>query len=112
MQLLDTNIEEVLKKILNSPIEDTGEVDVTLLDDNIINELIDKKYVVGGFARIDCNKNYVCLTNKGENYFEKKKKFLKQKRNLKISEWAKFGISTVISIVALVVSIISLYKKG
>lgn len=51
------------------------------------------------------------LTYNGEHYFDLKKEYLDKQRQQKIWEWVRYGITTLIALAALAVSIIALLTK-
>lgn len=51
------------------------------------------------------------LTYKGIHYFEFKKQYKRKQRQPKIWEWVRYGITTLIALAALAVSIIALLRK-
>jgi len=52
------------------------------------------------------------LTYKGIHYFELKKQYKRKQRQPKIFEWVRYGITTLIALAALAVSIIALFTKA
>ena len=52
------------------------------------------------------------LTYKGIHYFELKKQYKRRQRQPKIWEWVRYGITTLIALAALAVSIIALFAKA
>lgn len=112
MELLDKYQEEQLLKIIEARESQKREsgVEAVLFNDfnnKTVSTLVKKGYLV----RKDMySKVWYDLTYKGEHYFEDKKRHKKQKRNSKIIEWTRYGITTIIAVAGLIVAIIALVK--
>ena len=112
MNLLNANLENLLKKLLESYKDEPMNVNSLTCERNEIEHLIEENYF-----KIHCSNDslsgwcyFVYPTQKAITYFEDKKSYNKQKRNSKIIEWLRYGITTAIAIAGLIVAIIALTK--
>ena len=103
MELLCKKLEKVLKEILEKK-TDNNEIDVTSMERELIDELMDRDYLNGGLARLNSNARYVTVTYKGKYYFDNKKEYLKLKFTVSTFEWVRYIVTTLISVLALIIS--------
>lgn len=108
MELLDKNLEIVLKKLLENK---TGSVSKEDCERSEIDSLIKKGY----FTQVDVStlsdwQYLIEPTQKGKYYFSNKKTYIKALRCERIIKWVRYVIPNIISIAALAVSIIALCK--
>ena len=109
MEILDKNLESVLKTILE---ENINLINVSVCKRYEINELIQKGYftcqdysTLSGWGLI------VSPTQKGIYYFEQKSKFIKQQKWEKFKKTFKFWIPTIISLCSLAIAIAAFIKS-
>ncbi len=108
MELLDKNLELLLRHLLE---EDIQSVTKNECGKSEIDYLIEYGY----FTYLDSSafdgwEYKIAPTQKGLYYFENKRKYEKAQRREKAIQWIRFLIPVIISIAALVVAIIALYK--
>lgn len=109
---LENTLTEIQRKRTKSP---SGEIVCT---DNLT---IDKKNLYElaqrGMIDIVCDEKnppigcFVELTYSGMHYFDEKNVYKKRKRRAEIKDWVRYGITTLIAIAALIVSVISICRK-
>lgn len=113
--LLDKPLEDTLKQLHEDTFYGTVEdfcLKSSVYSENHIKELEKYGYIttkdsstLSGWGCL------VTLTYNGINYFKIKKQFIKENRKIKWGEWIRYGITTLISIAALIISIISLLNE-
>lgn len=113
--LLDKSLEDTLKQLyedtFNGVVEDFC-LKSAVYSENHIKELERYGYVtIKDSSTLSGWECLATLTYNGINYFKNKKQFIKENRKAKWGEWIRYGITTLISIAALVISIISLLKE-
>ena len=78
-----------------------------------LEQLRDNGFIEVGFNPLIIPFESKCkLTYYGKHYFELKKQYKKSLRRPKIWEWIRYGITTLIALAALAVSIIALFTKA
>lgn len=110
MDLLDENLELLLKNLLENKKKNVSEFDCKRSE---IDALIERGY----FTKIDKKtmsgwEYAIEPTQKANYYFYNKNKYKKAVRQENIGKWVRFWIPTIISICALAVSIIALCKQN
>ena len=112
MNLLNKNLENLLEKLLKKYQDEPMNINSSVCERNEIEHLIE-----GSYFKIHASKDsisgwiyFVYPTQKAITYFEDKKRYKKQKRNSKIIEWTRYGITTIIAVAGLIVAIIALVK--
>lgn len=108
MDLLDKNLEIVLEKLLENRTENVSK-------ENCERSEIDSLIKNGYFTKKDVStfsgwQYLIEPTQKGKYYFSNKQVYIKVSRREKIIQWVRYAIPVIISIAALVVSIIALCK--
>lgn len=100
MEILDKESEKTLKKIIEQNII---QVDKSQFDKQIIEKLIRLGLLKGDNISAFEGWSYIIeVTRDGQIYFVQKNKFIKSK----IFDWLKYGITTLIAIIALIISIV------
>lgn len=108
MDFLDKNLEIVLKKLLDNKTRSVSKEDC---EQSEIDSLIKKGYFTKNDASSLSEWQYLIEpTQKGKYYFSNKQAYIKAFRHEKIIQWVRYAIPVIISIAALVVSIIALCK--
>lgn len=121
MEFLSNEQEKILQQIIDYCALN-GKRELNCQRDNISRALIEKLVVCGyveNFSKSSSYGLYVLLpTQKGEDYFIRKEETLKiekvQKKKAliaKVIDWVKYGITTLIAVGALIVSIISICQR-
>lgn len=117
MEILDENLEKLLKKLLERHIESVMKLTDSSLD--ISQRDCDKSEIAAlcqkGFFEGTCIDSLVWHysvrpTQKAKYYFENKEKFLQEQKLKKRNENTRFWITNGIAILALIVAIIALFK--
>lgn len=108
MELLDKNLELLMQNLLEKEIHSVSENECQKSE---IDYLIENGY----FTMIDQStfdgwKYEITPTQRGKYYFENKRKYIKAQQREKAIQWIRFVVPVIISIGALVVSIIALCK--
>ena len=112
--LLDKKLEDTLSRIIDLTFY--GVVSEVVITDNEysaieIEELLKHGYIAAKDTSTLSNSSWVIsLTYNGKNYFEHKKKYIRESRRTNTIEWIRYIVTTAISIAALVVAIIALSK--
>lgn len=108
MELLDKNLEIVLKKLLENKTESVSEEDC---EQSEIDSLITNGYFTKKDVSTFSGWQYLIEpTQKGKYYFSNKQAYIKAFHREKTIQWVRYAIPVIISIAALVVSIIALCK--
>ena len=109
MDILENNLEELLKKILEEYKGEPLMINGSFCEKHEIKELFDKGYVCGSVFDKMMWIYTIEPTQKGKYYFENKEKFLMQKRKAERKESRRYWITTSIAICALIIAIIALF---
>lgn len=121
MEFLSNEQENTLHKIIDYCVSN-GKWEINCSRDNMSRTIIESLIIDGyveNFVKPNNYGLYVLLpTQKGKDYFMRKEevqrqsKAIKKKfRNAKIADWIKYGITTLIAVGALIVSIISICQR-
>lgn len=108
MEILDKNLELLLKKLLEN---ETTCVSKKECEQSEIDSLIKNGYFTKNDASSLSEWQYLIEpTQKGKYYFSNKQAYIKAFRREKTIQWVRYAIPEIISFAALVVSIIALCK--
>lgn len=100
MEILDKESEKTLKKIIEQNIT---QIDKSQFDKQIIEKLIRLGLLKGdNISTFEGWRSIIEVTRDGQIYFAQKNKFIKSQ----IFDWLKYGITTLIAIIALIISIV------
>lgn len=111
MQLLDKKLEVLLKEL--SDADNTDYIDTRNYDcrHNELDALEESGYIEQKRNRSGSPTVNISLTYDGLHYFEQKQHLLNNNRKNNIKERVRYGITTVVAVGALIVSIVSLCIK-
>lgn len=110
--LLDKHLEEILREFQKaSQGKEFGATEKDCTQEEFI-ELMKNGFVEALDTSSMERWAYIAkLSYKGVHYFSLKKEYLRKKRKPKVWEWIRYGITTLIALAALAVSIIALLTK-
>ena len=108
MEILDKNLELLLKKLLEN---ETTCVSKAVCEQSEIDSLTEK----GFFTKKDASsfdgwQYLIKPTQEGKYYFSNKKAYIQALRREKTIQWVCYAVPVIISIAALAVSIITLFE--
>lgn len=102
---LENTLRELIEQSFNGCIEQFH-ITESDFDANEIQELAKCQYISITDTRTLSETSWlVSLTYNGKNYFAHKQEYVRINRNHKIIEWLRYGITTAISIAALIIAL-------
>ncbi len=108
MEILDKNLEDLLKNILDNKITDVTEeaCNKTKIDALIADGFFEKT----DFTTLSGWQYIINPTHKANNYFQNKEEFIRMQKSEKKKRLIQISIPIIISFCSLIVSIIALFK--